>query len=190
MIQVRISTQPTRTNVHTSPAGLDHQSRRAQVQITATNAQPDIRQGQGNLSIDSYPCRAARGLLNSADMTRDAAQRGRMAVEEAVAQYVQEGNRLARFSSQGNSVVQLTADRNAALQQPFPITWAAVPSPELNYEMTPTQIEWTPAQVSFQVQPAELQGSYTPGEFDIQVTQYASIEIRTTEADNTVDVQG
>ena len=188
-MQVRISTQPTRLTTTTQPASLDQRSQRAQVQVRTTEAQADIQQRTGRLRIDSYACRAARGLKNSADVTRDISQKGLLAVQETVSQYVQGGNRLAQISSPANSIAQLVANRNAGQMQPLSIAWGSLPLPDISYEMTPTRTDWSTAQIDYQVQPAQLQGSYTPGAVDTRVAQYASIDIQVAGTGNNVNVQ-
>lgn len=178
MMQVRISSQPTRLSIYTRAATLEQRSQRAQVQITNTPAQQQISQGLGALTIDNYPCRAARGLKNSADFLRDMAQKGMQATQEAISQYVQSGDRLAQISNPANSVAQMVTDRNTSRMQPLSINVGHVPLPDISYRMRPTRIDWTPAQLRYQVQPARVQGNYTPGTVDTQVTQYADLDIQ------------
>ncbi|MHC1759575.1 MAG: DUF6470 family protein [Negativicutes bacterium] len=182
MMQVRISTQPTRLSTHTQAAILEQRSQRAQVQITGTPAQPRISQGLGTLTIDNYPCRAARGLKSSADFLQDMAQKGLQATQEAISQYVQTGDRLAQISSPSNTVVQMVTDQNTSRMQPMSINLAHVPLPDISYQMRTTRIDWTPAQLRYQVQSARVQGNYTPGAVDTQVTQYADVDIQAVDS--------
>ena len=66
MLQVRISTQPTRLATTTRPATLEMHSQRAQVRIETEPAQLDIQQPEVRLSVDNSACREARGLYDSA----------------------------------------------------------------------------------------------------------------------------
>ena len=189
MNQVKITTQPTRLAMNTQPASLDQRSQRAQVQMRTTDAQADIRQGSGRLSIDSSACRAAIGLKKTAELTRDIAQEGLQAMRETVSRYVQEGDRLAQISNPASTVAAMAADRNRAEMQPLSINWMTKPLPEVSYEMTPTQIHWTPGRLSFQVHPANVTGTYTRGEVDTRVAQYADITIQVVEAGSQVNVR-
>ena len=189
MIQVRISTQPTRLATTTHSAALNMHSRQAQVQMKTTDAQVDIQQGSGELTIDCSACRAARGFLSPEELIRDIAQKGQQAAQEATAQYVQDGNRLAQISNPGNTVAQLATDHNTSRMQPLSINLAATPPPEISYQPAPTRVSWSPSQLRYQVQPADIKGTYTPGEVDTQVTQYASINIRSTQSSNFLDVK-
>ena len=189
MNQVKISTQPTRLAMNTQSASLDQRSQRAQFQMRTIDAQADIRQGPGRLIIDSSACRAAIGLKKTAELTRDIAQKGLQAMRETVSRYVQEGDRLAQISNPANTVAAMAADRNRGEMQPLSINWMTKPLPEVSYGMTPTRISWTPGQISFQVQAAHLEGSYTPGAVDTRVAQYADITIQVVEAGSQVNVR-
>lgn len=188
MMQVRISSQPTRLSIHTRAATLEQRSQRAQVRITSTPAQPQISQGSGTLTIDSYPCREARGLKNSADFLRDMAQKGLQATQEAISQYVQTGDRLSQISNPSNTVVQMVTDRNTSRMQPLSINLAHVPSPDISYRMNPTRIDWIPAQLRYQVQPARVQGNYIPGAVETQVAQYAETNVQVADSDNHINL--
>ena len=190
MIQVRISTQPTRLATTTRSASLNMHSRQAQVQMKTTDAQVDIQQGSGELTIDSSACRAARGYQDSTGFTREIAQKGQQAAQQAASDYVQQGNQLSQISNPSNTVVQFVTGRAQQQMQPISITLASVPPPEISYQPTPTHVSWTPSQLSYQVQPAEIKGTYTPGEVDTRVSQYASIDIRTAEGGSSVDLLG
>lgn len=187
MIQVRVSTQPTRIETSTQPATLTISSRPAKLEITSAAAKVEISQPQGTLSIDSYPSRAAIGLKNSRDMLGEFAQYGQQAVQELTAKYVQDGNRLADITNGGNSVGQLAAEHSTAPQ--FDITWAYVPLPDIRYQMNRPEISVTPGQFNMSAQPVTVQGNYTPGSVDTRVTQYASISVSTAEAGNMINIQ-
>ena len=189
MIQMRISTQPTRLATTTRPASLNMHSRPAQVQMKTTDSQLTIQQGAGELTIDCSACRAAIGFYSPEELIRELAQKGQQAAQEAAVQYVQDGDRLARISNPGNTVAQLATDRNTSRMQPLSITLAATPPPEISYQPTPTQVSWSPSQLRYQVQPADIKGTYTPGVVDTQVTQYAGINIRSTQSSNFLDVK-
>ena len=186
MMQVRISTNSTQLSLSTRPASLDQQSRRAQVRMETEPARMDVQQSKVRLSVDNSACRAARGLYGSAGFSDQMAQQGRQGLQTAIAQYVQTGNRLARISSPTNTVVQMAAARSAEQRQPVSIGWGYAPPPDIRFDVTPLAMDWTVGQLRYQVQPAELKGTYTRGELDIQVAQYADIDSQVAEAQNIV----
>ena len=186
MMQVRISTQPTRLALQTRDAFLDQRSQRAQIRISRQNAQVDVQQSEVRLSVESSACRAARGIYDSAGFSDQMAQQGREGLRNAIAQYVQTGNRLARISSSANTIAQILADRNLDQTQPVSIGWGFVPRPEIRFEVQPLAMNWSEPQLNYQVQSADVTGTYTPGEVDIRVAQYADIDIQVAEAQSAV----
>ena len=186
MMQLRISTEPTRLSLQTRPAALDLRSQRAQLQISTEPAQLDIQPSEVRLSVDNSACREARGIYDSDGFSDRMAQQGRQAAQAAVSQYVQTGNRLAQISSPANTVAQMVTDRNAGQTQPFSIGWGFVPRPEIRVDVQPLAMNWSAPQLSYQVQPADLTGTYTRGEVDIQVAQYADIGIQVAETQSAV----
>ena len=189
MLQVRISTQPTRLATTTRPATLEMNSQRAQVRIETEPAQLDVQQPEVRLSVDNSACREARGIYDSAGFSNWMAQQGQQAVQAAVSQYVQAGNRLAQIGSPANTVAQMVADRNTDRLQPVSIGWGYVPSPEIRFDVQPLAMDWSEPRLDVQVQPAKTNGTYTRGEVDIQVAQYADIDIQVAEAQNTLNLQ-
>ena len=189
MMRVRISTQPTRLATTTRPATLDMHSQRAQVRIETEPAQLDIQQPEVRLSVDNSTCREARGLYDSAGFSDQMAQQGREGLQNSIAQYVQAGNRLAQIGSPANTVAQMVADRNTDRLQPFSLDWGFVPRPEIRFDVQPLAMDWSEPRLDVQVQPADVTGTYTRGEVDIQVAQYADIDIQAAEAQNTLNLR-
>lgn len=188
MMQVRISTQPTLLSTQTRPASLDLRSQRAQIRIDRTDAQLDAEQPEVRLTVDNSACREARGIYGVVGLSRQIAQQGQQAAQAAVSQYVQTGNRLAEISSPANTVVQMAVGRNMDQTQPVSIGWGFVPRPEIRFDVQPLSLNWSEPQLSFQVQPADVTGTYTRGEVDIRVAQYADIDIRAAETQSAVNL--
>ncbi len=186
MMKVGISTQPTQLSTQTRPASLDLRTQRAQMRISAEPAQLDVQQSEVRLSVDNSVCREARGFYDSAGFSDQMAQKGQQAAQAAVSQYVQTGNRLSRIDSSANTVVQMVTDRNTAQTQPFSLGWGFVPKPEVRFDVQPLAMNWSAPQLDYQVQPADVTGTYTRGEVDIRVAQYADIDIQVAEAQSTV----
>lgn len=189
MIQVRISTQPIRTETSTQRAVQNLQSPSAQLDISTQAATVEISQPQGVLTIDNYPCRSAIGLLNSADMIAGFAQQGQQAAQEVTARYVQDGNRMADDIRDGSpsTVAQIADERSMPPQ--LDITLAHVPLPDISYQASPVQISWTPARLNQSAQANPVRSDYTAGRVDTRVVQYASINITTAQSSNLIDVQ-
>lgn len=69
------------------------------------------------LTIDQTPCRASYGLLGQEAFRRDLAARQRSVVQEAIANYAERGDRLARIAA-GNGIADLAAE--VYLSEPAP----------------------------------------------------------------------
>ncbi|NMC31977.1 MAG: hypothetical protein GYA36_05885 [Veillonellaceae bacterium] len=186
MLQVRISTQPMVLSMQSRPATLELQSRRSEVQIASEPARLNVQPSEVRLTVDNSAGRQALGLYDAAGFSAQVAQQGAEAAQQAVAQYVQNGNRLAQISSSASSVAQLSTDQTASRLQATSITWTYKPPPEVRFDVTPLALEWSEPQLRYQVQPADLSGSYTPGEVDIRLAQYANIDIQVAEAQSAV----
>lgn len=189
MMQVRISTQPTLLSLQTRPAVLDLRSRRAQMKISTEPTQLDVQQSEVRLSVDNSACREARGLYDSSAFSDRMAQQGRDGLQNAIAQYVQTGNRLAQINSPANTVVQMVTDRNMNQMQPFSIGWGFVPKPDIRFDVQPLTMNWSDGQLRYQVAPADVTGMYTRGEVDIRVAQYADIDIHVAAAQSGLKLQ-
>ena len=186
MLQVRISTRPTLLSLHSQPATLELRSRRAEVQTSSTPARLAVRQSEVRLTVDNSACREALGLYDVAGFSAMVARQGAEAAQQAVAQYVQDGNQLAQISSSANTVVQMLTDRNTAQTQPVSIGWGFVPTPEIRFDVQPLAMDCSAPQLNVQVAPADVTGIYTRGEVDIRVAQYADIDIQVAEAQGAV----
>ena len=99
MFQIKVSTQPIRLDYTIKNSQLNLQTTQPKVQIDTTPATVEIRQPQGELTIDQSPCRYSIGLKSPTDFTRDNATLGRQAALTATARIAQEGNQLARLES-------------------------------------------------------------------------------------------
>ena len=186
MLQVRISSQPTLPALTSKPAALEMRSRRAEVQTASEPARLAVRQSEVRLTVDSSACREALGLYGFAGVSAQVAQQGAEAAQQATAQYVRNGNQLAQIGGPDISVAQLAADLNTERLQTPSITWAYKPPPEIRFDVTPPALDWSEPQLRYQVQPAEVTGSFTPGGVDIRVAQYADIDIQVAEAQSAV----
>jgi len=177
MLRINISTQPMRFNYVNKNAQLNLQTTPPKLQMKTTPATLEIRQPRGELTIDQYPCRYSIGLKNNADFSRDNAAFGRQTVMDTIARIALEGNELARIK--GSTYADLAA--NAMISEVPDITYAYIESPDIHYQANPVQFYPTSGNVDLTIQPGTVQGDYQRGSFNIQITQYPSIEISTVD---------
>jgi len=179
MLQINISTQPTRLDYTIRNAQLNLQSTPAKVQRETTPATLEIRQPRGELTIDSTPSRYSIGLKNNGDFARDNAALGRQAVMNGIARIAQEGAQYARIESKSNAIADIAA--NSSFSEVPGITLARIDAPNIQYQANPVQFNPTAGRIDVTVQPGTVQGDYQPGSVDFRVTQYPSITISTVD---------
>ncbi|EHQ91633.1 DUF6470 family protein [Desulfosporosinus youngiae] len=179
MLRINISTQPFRADYTINNAKLNLQTTRPEVQIETTPATVEIRQPQGELTIDQTPCRYSIGLKNIADFVRDNAALGRQTALETIGRIAQEGDQLARTQSKTNAIADISA--SSAAGKALDITYAHIASPEIHFQANPVQFSPKEGNVDFTPRPGTVQGDYQPGSVDIRITQYPSVEISTVD---------
>ncbi len=175
MLRINIATQPTRLEYTINNAKLNLQSTQPKVQLETTPATVEIRQPQGELTIDNYPCRYSIGLRNIADFAEDFAALGRQTVMDTIAQIAQEGDQLARIESKANAIADIAA--NSTVSEVLDITYAHIASPDIHYQANPVQFNPIDGKVDLTLQRGTVQGDYQRGSVNIQISQYPSIEI-------------
>ncbi|MBC8015444.1 MAG: hypothetical protein H7X79_06835 [Sporomusaceae bacterium] len=183
MLILNVATQPIRTEYAIQKSVLNLQTTIPKIEISTEAATLDIRQSLGQLEIDATPCRYARGIKNLADFSRDNAQAGRDAAMEAIGRTAEEGNRLARIESGENAIANMAADTNTV---PIPeVVLAHVPLPDISYTPNTPKIEVIDGKLDINFERGTVQGDFQPGAVNINVAQYPSIKMWTTE--NKVD---
>lgn len=179
MLQINISTQPTRLDYIVRNAQLNLQSPPPKVQTETTPATLEIRQPRGELTIDSYPCRYSIGLKNNADFARDNAALARQSVMNGIARIAQEGTQYARIESKSDAIADIAA--NSGFSEVPGLTLAPIAAPDIQYQANPVQFNATLGKLNGTIQPSPVQGDYQPGSVDFRVTQYPSIEFSTVD---------
>lgn len=179
MLRINISSQPTRLDYTINNANINLQTTLPKVQMESTSATLEIRQPQGELTIDNYPCRYSIGQRNIADFALDIATRGRQTAMGAIARIAQEGDQLARIQVKSNAIADIAAD--STVSEVSDITYSYIALPNINYQANPVQFNPTEGKVDLTLQRGTVQQDYQRGNVDIQVSQYPSIEISTVD---------
>jgi len=179
MLQIQISTQPTRLDYTLRKAQLNLQSPPPKVQTETTPATLEIRQPWGELTIDTTPCRYSIGFKNNTDFARDNASLGKQAVMDGIARITQEGTRYAQIESKSDAFVDIAA--NSGISEAPGITLGHIEAPDIHYQANPVQYNATAGSLDGSILPSAVQGDYQPGSIDIRVTQYSSIEFSTVD---------
>lgn len=155
-------------NLHTTPATLSIDTAPAIVEITSLP--------YGTLEIDQSPCRASMGLKDFATMSREAAEKGKQAVLDYMANHAQIGDRMAKIKE---DVVANAAAESTA--QPMPsISWGPKESPIIRYTANPVKFYPQPAQLDISSERGTVDIDYREGKVGLRMTQYPSIRFWTT----------
>lgn len=179
MLRINITTQPIRLDYTINNAQLNLQTTQPKLQIETTSAAVEIRQPQGELTIDNYPCRYSIGIKNIADFAKDNATLGRQTAMDAIARIAQEGDQLARIQNKSNAIADIAA--NSSVSGVLDITYAHIASPIIHYQANPVQFNPIDGKVDLILNRGTVQGDYQRGNVDIQVSQYPSIEVSTVD---------
>lgn len=146
-----------------------------QVDISQQPAQLNMRSQNIQIRMDSSDLRHSLGFRTEMARALEGAQKGRQAVPQAMADYVQMGNQMAQIQNH-TTIGQIIQQR--MLQQPTTQT-VFLPG-------APTQISWDPNQLDVDYQPGDLNFDwktmrsimeYVPGRFRMDILQYPKIQI-------------
>jgi hypothetical protein len=160
--------QKTVFNLSTTPATLSIDTEPAVVEITS--------RPYGTLEIDQSPCRASMGIKDIATMAREAAEKGKQAILDYIANHAQIGDRMAKIKEDvvPNIAVESTS-------QPMPsISWGWKDSPIIRYTANPVKFNPQSAQLDISSERGKVDIDYREGKVAIRMTQYPSIHFWTT----------
>lgn len=172
--------------IHTVPIQIEIVVTHAKVNISSQAASFNLNRQRGNLSIQhSYPklhidssaARSSMNLKSPVELTRDFAQRGVQAAQDATEQAMQ--MRRAFLATQNKNSNPVRDFARLRIQHTAELTPAAIPS-------VPSQISWEPQQLRMQYQKDQLDFEWrmnrpeiecTPASIEFHIKQYPKIEI-------------
>ncbi|MGN8770371.1 DUF6470 family protein [Paenibacillus barengoltzii] len=173
---LQIVTQPTLLEIDSGRAGLSIKQPRGEIQIETSRAKMDITQPRPEMQIDQHDAWRAYNGGTALEMNRQIYSELPGLFLEGLAKRVEQGNRLAAFHLQGNSIGEIYgADwkRDPFVEFRAPASYDNVSiyvqphKPEINIQQIKPVIQ------SEQHNP-EIE--YQPGYLNISVKQYASIK--------------
>lgn len=179
MLRINIFTQPIRLGYTINNAKSNLHTTQPKVQLETTPATVEIRQPQGELTINQYPCRYSIGLKNITDFARDIAAKGKQTVMETIARIAQEGDQMAQIQNKSNAIADIAA--SFTISKVPDITYARIASPDIHYQAKPVQFNPKDGNVDLNLHRGKVQGDYQRGSVDIRITQYPDIEISTVD---------
>lgn len=166
--KAELDIQKTVFNLSTTSATLSINTEPAVVEITS--------RPYGTLEIDQSPCRASMGIKDFITMSREAAEAGKQAVLDYIANHAQVGDRMAKIKE---DVVPNVAAESTA--QPMPsISWGPKESPIIRYTANPVKFNPQPAQLDISSERGTVDIDYREGKVGLRMTQYPSMRFWTT----------
>ncbi|MDF2636173.1 MAG: yviE [Pelosinus sp.] len=183
MLVINIATQPMKIELTPQHASLDLQTTKSQVQINSQSARVEISQPKGQLEIDQTQFRYAYGKKDMKDFIRDFAQEGRQAAMQAIASIAANGDRLANISSRENTIAAMSAE--STIKPVGELTWVSVPPADIKYTPHYPVTNVADGNLNLSWQMGTVQGTYQPSKMNLDVVQYPTIKMWTTQ--NKVD---
>ncbi len=180
MLRLRMESSFTELRYSGSKARLDLDIDRGTYSWEAGIGGYDMKQGKLQYRQDSTEFRKSLGFYGVVDFARDAAERGKQAVQEAIAGYVDRGIALSKIHK-GATIPDaweryLPYNKNISLEvtSTAEIDWSFEYIPlEMSYNRKNFELKgFTPAGVSY---------SYTPHSFAIEVAKPAELHISTVD---------
>lgn len=166
--KAELDIQKTVFNISTTPATLAIDTEPAVVEISS--------HPYGTLEIDQSPCRASMGIKDFATMSREAAEMGKQAILDYIANHAQIGDRMAKIKE--DVVPNIAAESTS---QPMPsISWGWKDSPIIRYTANPVKFNPQSAKLDISSERGTVNIDYREGKVGLRMTQYPSIRFWTT----------
>ncbi|MCX7841767.1 MAG: DUF6470 family protein [Clostridia bacterium] len=162
---LRIEQTHAKTGIESTPSRLEIETQNATLELKQKHAKINIRTELPKVLIDQYECFAEAGLKNTADFTREMAQRGYQQVMEFIAKTAADGDRLAAIERGGNPIADI-CERDAVPEHEFGLDTIPKSRPRIDVK---GELTLDPERNSEGVNNG-VEGSYTPGRVDISFT--------------------
>ncbi len=179
---LEITTTQARYEYEVARAKLEMSSEKPAVTRTTTRASINMRTQAGRLEMNTVRRRSDMGFKNVVDRANYEADRGRQAAMEATGNYASFGNQIANIAHGGNIPDALWSQTMQHSQGDLVL----VP-------VSPIDIQYIPASLVADFTPGEMQSNwdvgrarldFVPGSFKMNISQYASIDIKYTGGPN------
>jgi hypothetical protein len=179
LLRLNLETQPIKLNYSIKNAAYEAHSTPAALNMHTQPVIVEIKQPQGELSIDSRPFYASLQIYDSATFARKNAELGKETALETIGKIAEEGDRLGKIESGENAVANIAKDK--LLTPPPDVTFAPLNPPSVTYKANPPEFHVIPARVDVDYIPGKFDVTYQPGSFSLHITQYPSIKMWTSD---------
>lgn len=145
-------------------------------EIEQVPAKLDIRQKNGDLTIDQSKAWDALARTNILEVNQRIYSQAREIALQGIAKIVEKGNRLAAIHLGGNPIAEMAQDVTVSFPEMNYAGEASYDNVDISYRANKPEIQVQEggAQITARVNPPEMQ--YERGKFDFSVQQYPKIE--------------
>ncbi|NLD49166.1 MAG: hypothetical protein GX660_18555 [Clostridiaceae bacterium] len=180
-MSLTISQTYAKIGIETTPARLDMSTRLAKLELKQKPAKVNIETELPKVLIDQHEAFESTGLKNALEITREAAQRGMESALQYTGKVAEDGDTLAAIEN-GYDAIASIAERD--LIQVYEWNIDFIPKTGPKFEVTGSinieaERNWEEANNSVETKfiPHSLKVDYTPGQVEIFLRQYASVNI-------------
>lgn len=181
-MDIRITTTDARIGIETIPARLERKSNPARMEIKQKQALLEIETVKPRIKIDQYEAFASAGRKNNLDLAVDIAQEGYKQVMEYIAKKASDGDRLAAIHIKRDPIVEF-AERDSYVKRDFNIDFIPKARPKITVEEGEVKVELAGGpnaffdKVKINFVPHTYETKYIPGNVNIYMEQYPSVDI-------------
>lgn len=175
---LQINTVKPLLEVNVTRPGMSISQSNGEQTITTAKAKLNIQSEKPRVIIDQYQCFAEAGLKNYLDLTKEGARLGAQKAMEAIARYIEDGDRMAQIENGTPQAIPELAEKNAwKPQQVFDIGTIPKSRPKIDVEGS-LNIEWQMGNVNIDYKVNKPKIDIRPNKVEIYLKQKPSIDIR------------
>lgn len=131
-MKLRITNIHAQLGINKHDAILSIRQPKAELQITTIPTELNTKTERLKITIDQKQCFSEAGLKDIFELTREAAERGKQAVLEAIARTTTEGNRLAMIENKSDAIVEIAAEKSLPAPADTNITFIPRSRPKID----------------------------------------------------------
>lgn len=179
--QLHIYQQPGLIAIQQDLGGMAIKQPQAEQEIRTEHVQVEIERRRGGLQIDQSKAWAAYGLMKTRELRSKIYSQVQQIALQAIARYVQDGNRLAAIHQPGDALVELAKESSQRGLTPLDYTGPArYDNVDIDYVPDQLFISFSGGQAHIHTQPQKPIMKHIPAQTEIRMKQYPSIRFEVT----------
>jgi hypothetical protein len=172
-----ITTTPMKIELEVEYAKLEYnQNFKPDYDISVKPAELELRTRGVELRLDTYEARKSLGCMNSADTTRQYAEKGKQHISRLTQEYVQDGKAMGEIQ---NGVEIRDIVRQKMLTQPELYTrFLPATGADITYQPGELNVNYQPGDMNLHWKVRDNLYNYVPGSVRMEIVEYPDIEIQ------------